>query len=62
MEQKENVILSGMEVYNYYLPCDDDVFLKVAAHLWEAKLNAQLGHYLEVILECTVALRPDAIY
>lgn len=51
-----------MEVCNYYLPRDDDVFLKVAAHLWETKLNAQLGPFLEVILECMVALRPDTMY
>lgn len=61
-EQKENVILSGMDVYNYHNPCDDDVFLKVAAHLWETKLNTQLGPVLEVILECMVALRPDTMY
>lgn len=51
MEQKQNVMLSGMEVCNYYLPHDDDMFLKVTAHLWETKLNAQLGPLLEVILE-----------
>lgn len=62
MEQKENVILSGIEVHNYYLPHDDDMFSKVAAHLWETKLNAQLGPILEVILEYMVALRPGTMY
>lgn len=36
-------------------------FLKVASPLWETELSAQLGHFLEVILECMAALRPGTV-
>lgn len=62
MEQKLNVIFSVMEVNNYHLPHDDGMILNVAAYVWGTKLNAQLGPFLEVILECMIALRPDNIY
>lgn len=61
MGQKERAILSGTEVCNYFLPCDGGIFLKVASPLWETELNAQLGSFLEVILECMAALRPDIV-
>lgn len=37
------------------------VFLMAAVHLWETKLNAQLGPFLEVISGCLVALRPRSM-
>lgn len=61
MGQKERAVLSRVEVCNYFLPHDGGVFLKVAAHLWETELNAQLGPFLEVILECMAALRPGTV-